>query len=162
METFKRVKLLPVKVFSDPTHILYLNFAESHLKGRMMLEFKTVFWLSFSLKFEVYPIKGPDDVACNYNEDYSLIDFFTDDAPELTDTQESWTDYYDNLDSTDVVEGVTSDVIDASEPPEEDGDDVIAIEGEDGPTEENEDEDLVGQNDTDETEEPNAKSKFPN
>ena len=75
----------------------------------MMLEFETVFWLRFSLKFEVYPIKGPDDVACNFNEDYSLIDFFTDDAPELTDTQESWTDYYDNLDSADVVEGVTRD-----------------------------------------------------
>ena len=152
--------LLPVKVFSAPTTFQYLNFAESYHKGRMMLELETVFWLSFSLKFKVYPIKGPDDVACNYNEDYSLIDFFTDASPELTDTQELWTDYYDNLESTEVVEDVTPDVTDASEPPEDDVDDVNTFEGEDGPNVENEDEDLDDQNGVDGTEEPNAKSKF--
>ena len=135
-----------------------------------MLDFATVFWLSFSLKFKDYPMKGPDDVACNYNEDYSLIDFFTDVGPELTDTQELWTDYYDNLvDTTDPtveditsVEDVTSDVIDASEPPEDDVDNVNGFEGDDGPSEENEDEDLDDQNGADGIEEPNPKSKFPN
>ena len=91
-----------------------------------------------------------------------MIDFFTDASPELTDTQELWTDYYDNLESTEVVEDVTTDVIDASEPPEDDVDDGNVFEGEDGPSEENEDEDLDDQNGTDGTEELNPKSKCSN
>ena len=91
-----------------------------------------------------------------------MIDFFTDAGPELTDTQELWTDYYDNLESTEVVEGVTPDVIDASEPPEDDLDDGNVFEGDDGPGEENEDEDLDDQTGTDGTEEPNPNSKLPN
>ena len=75
-----------------------------------------------------------------------MIDFFLDGAPELTDTNELWTDYYDNLESADIVED-TPDVIDASEPPDEDVDGGNIFEGEDGPTEENdEEEDLDGEN----------------
>ena len=93
--------------------------------------------LHLFLKTKIYLVKVSDDFACNYNEDYNLFDFFNEGAPELTDLGESWTDYYDNLESTDGVEFDSADLT-ADDPPEED--EVNIIEGEDGPSDEQEDE----------------------
>ena len=92
-----------------------------------------------------HPTKGSDDIACNYNEDYNLVDFFSEGGPELNDLGESWTDYYDNLESADLFESGTEPITmdgfgsDQSEPPEED-DENNFFEVEDGPGDEEEQE----------------------
>ena len=84
--------------------------------------------VAFAQGFKLYPTKGSEDVACNYND---LIDFFADGGPELTDLGETWTDFYDNLETTD-----------QSEPPEEEEENNFLV-VEDGPDDEDEQEDSL-------------------
>jgi len=114
-------------------------FADSTVFISDGLAGETIFGNFESSIFELCRLpEGFDNIeACNYNADYNLVDFYTGKGPELTDLGESWTDFYDNLESTDVIEAPTEDfTTDGNEPPEDDVDEVNAFEGEDGPSEE--------------------------
>ena len=149
MQLSRLVKLLLAKVFSDLTTSQYLNCVD-YKKARILIkangrfvEPKLVrtrcdFYWSGSVftgiqfeSFKLYPIKGSEDVACNNND---LIDFFEDGGPELTDLGETWTDFYENLESE------VLDTTDQSEPPEEDEENNFLV-VEDGPGDEEEQED---------------------
>lgn len=123
-------------------------FANSTVLMSDGLAGESIFGLSEDSIFELCRLpEGFDNIeACNYNADYNLIDFFTEEGPEITNLGESWTDFYDNLESTDVIDAPTEDfTTDGNEPPEDDVDKINPFEGEDGPSEEiEEDENIDG------------------